>query len=108
MSIHWINKRENIAGKPPEDTRVSWECYTGEVMPDGETRTTTGLSPEQIGYVDLVYTTIGRRKYIASFNMSKHPEQDELSAYFFTIKKGKEFVVENYMAWRMIGTLKDD
>lgn len=100
--MYWVNKRTNKAGASPENTRVSWECWTHN--PD-EPISESGLTAEQIGYIDLLYTTVGKRKYIASFNMSKHPEQQEIDAYFFSIKKGKEFVVENYMAWRMIGTL---
>lgn len=101
MSFYWQRMLNT------SHTKVSWECYIGE-KPKGFTASQAGLSNEQIGYVDLIYTTIGIRKYLAAFSMSKHPEQDELVKYVPTVAKGKAFIIESYMAWRMIGTLKDD
>ena len=99
MSIHWQRMLNT------SHTKVSWECW--DRNPESLTVSQMVKSPEQIGYVDLIYTTIGMKKYIASFNMSKHSEQQEICTYVPTVKKGKEFVIENYMAWRMIGTLND-
>lgn len=65
---------------------------------------------EQIGYVDLLYTTLEKDKYIASFSMGLHPEQEEQDNYFFSVQEAKNHVESEYMAWRMIGTLtkRDD
>ncbi|RKY95032.1 MAG: hypothetical protein DRQ01_00845 [Ignavibacteriae bacterium] len=106
MSLYWINNKNIVNPKGDRNTKVSWECWDKNI--EFFNASEMGKTPEQIGYVDLIYTTIGMKKYIASFNMSKHPEQQEIDTYVPTIKKGKQFVEEQYMAWRMIGTLNDD
>ena len=73
--------------------RKSWDCYAD--------------NGELIGYVDLLYTTLERDKYLGTFSMQDHPEQEELSEYYFEPEEARDFVESSYMAYRMIGTLDE-
>ena len=82
----------------------SYECWTHDpriTLDD----ITVNARIELIGYVDLLYTTLEKNKYIGSFEMNNHPEQQEQDDYFFSVKEAKNHVESEYMAWRMIGTL---
>jgi hypothetical protein len=86
MSLFWYQPN-------PVDNPHSYECWNNEEK------------TELIGYVDLLYTTLEKNKYIGSFEMNRHPEQEEQDAYFFSVEDAKDHVESEYMAWRMIGTL---
>lgn len=87
----------------PIDKPDSYECWTLDPYEHGD-NCSTGPR-ELIGYVDLLYTTLEKNKYIGSFEMNDHPEQEEQDDYFFSVEEAKNHVESEYMAWRMIGTL---
>ena len=100
-TVLWDCMKNNAFWYRPnrQDNPMSWECWTGDVRKEPE--------HEMIGYVDLLYTTLERNKYLATFSMSKHPDQQELSDYFFDVEEAKNFVESSYVAFRMIGTLDE-
>ena len=89
MSIFWY--QPNI-----EEFPDSYECWAGDDL---------ASKGEFIGYVDLLYSTLEKNKYIGSFEMRSHAEQEEMDDYFFSVQEAKDHVESEYMAWRMIGTL---
>ncbi len=96
MSLFWF--QPNI-----EEFPHSHECWTSN--PNAALQSSKPIKSELIGYVDLMYTTIERNKYIGSFEMADHSEQEEMDDYFFSVEEAKAHVESEYMAWRMIGTL---
>ena len=80
----------------------TWECWDHD--PRVSRVRELGFA-EQIGYIDLMYTTLEKDKLLASFCMSRHAEQEESTAYFFDLEEAKNHIESEYMAWKMIGTL---
>ena len=63
-----------------------------------------------IGYVDILYTTTGKDKWIACFAppIEHGKDADDIQEYVNNIQAGKDFVEEQYLTYKLIGPFKDE
>ena len=60
-----------------------------------------------IGYIDQLYNTLGNiKKYVACFCMSGDPNQPDLTIYVHSHSEGEEYILEQYIAYKMTGILE--